>query len=187
MKRMVRVVHHLVRHSSFYNQLQAVFLTVLPALTWGEWAPWSCDGEDAECWSELLKCSSLALPLVWSSFTLKPVIFFTRLSHQCASGFFPTFCTPCTLVFFFNSFWTVSLPEGFPFDVQQLLQVPGDPGFVIGEAHYCPCGNNTLHTEGYVIRHTIGEGIDIISIWVHSSLWIQSSPTVHRKSVQWEP
>ena len=83
------------------------------------------------------------------------------------------FCIPYILPSSFSTVFkqsSVFLPEGFLLALQQLFQVTGDPGFVTGETPYCPCRNNTFHTEVYVIFHTLSPGTDIILQFIFSLL-----------------
>ncbi|MEQ2241857.1 hypothetical protein ILYODFUR_029720 [Ilyodon furcidens] len=66
----------------------------------------------------------------------------------------------------FNNSLSLSLSDGSFFLVKQVLQVTGDPGFVIGEASHRSGGDGGIHTDVYIVSETLSHGIDVLSMWL---------------------
>ncbi len=88
-----------------------------------------------------------------------------------------------------NHFELLHVPcsEDFLFYIQEGLNVPSDPGLIVGERGHRQRRNNIFHTELDISCDAVCEPLDVLTVWLRQHFPICGLKTVpqHLTCLQW--
>ena len=73
-------------------------------------------------------------------------------------------------------FYLVPLPERLHLSVEKTLRVTGYPGFVVWVTVDTFSGNDVVHSEPNILRHTVHNAINTLTIWFIQYVPISGAP-----------